>query len=63
MQMICDFPKWREFLIYDGFKYHVNVNDGLNCFAEESIKVGKEEDGTRDLNPVYNKSQANQDKA
>ena len=27
--MICDLPKWWAFLTYDGFKYCVNVTEGL----------------------------------
>ena len=50
--MICDDPKWWSLLTYDGFKYHMNVTDALERFAEERIKVGKED-----------KLQVNQDKA
>ena len=63
MHMICNLTKWCEFLKYDGFKSHVNVTEGLKNFAEEGIKVGKEEAGTRDLNQAYYILQANQYKA
>ena len=43
------------------FKSHVNVTDGLNCFAEERIIVRKEEYGTSDFNQEYDKIQANHD--
>ena len=61
--MIRDFPKWWAFLTYDGFKSHVNVTEGLKSFAEERIRVGKEEDGTSAFNQAYEKFQAKQDKA
>ena len=63
LQMIRDFPKWWAFLTYDWFKSHVNVTEGLESFAEERIRVGKEEAGTSPLNQSYDKLQANQDKA
>ena len=63
MQMIRDFPKWWAFLIYDGFKSHVNVTEGLYFFAEERIGVGKEEAGTSAFNQAYDKFQAKKDKA
>ena len=53
--MICHFPKWWAFLIYDGFKYHVNVTEGLETFTEEGIRVGKEEAGTSAFNKPYDK--------
>ena len=56
--MICDFPKWWAFLTYDGFKYHVNVTEGLEFFAEERIKVGNKEVGTNDFYEAYDKFQA-----
>ena len=55
--MICDIPKWWSYLTYDGFKSHVNVSDALIFFAEERIKVGKEEAGTSSFNKVYDKLQ------
>ena len=61
--MICDLPKWCPFLTYDGFKYHVNVTDGIECFAEDIIKVGKEEAGKSDFNQAYNKLQGKQYKS
>ena len=61
--MICDLPKWWDFLTYDGFKSHVNVTDSLEFFSEESIKVSKEESGTIAFNQAYDKLQMNQDKA
>ena len=61
--MIRYFQKWWVLLTYDGFKPHVNVTEGLNIFAEDRIKVGKEEAGTSTLNQAYNKFQAKQDKA
>ena len=60
--MIRDFPKWWAFLTYDGFKSHVNVTEGLKSFAEERIRVGKEEAGTSAFNQAYDKFQAKQDK-
>ena len=60
--MIRDFPKWWAFLTYDGFKSHVNVTEGLKNFAEERIRVGKEEAGTSAFNQAYDKFQTNQDK-
>ena len=38
LQMICDSPKWWDFLTHDEFKSHVNVTEGLNLFLEERIK-------------------------
>ena len=61
--MICDFPKWWAFLTYGGFKFHVNVTEGLEIFAGEMIRVGKEEAGTSDFNKAHDKFQAKQDKA
>ena len=61
--MIRDLPKWWAFLTYDGFKSQVNVTEGLKTFAEERIRVGKEEAETSDFNQAYDKLQANQDKA
>ena len=61
--MIYDFPKWWSFLTYDGLKSHVNITDAFKSFAEESIKLGKEENGKRAFNQAYDKFQANQDKA
>ena len=63
MQMIHDLPKWWDFLTYDGFNSQINVTEGLNFFAEERIRVGKEEAGTSALNQAYNKFQSKQDKA
>ena len=54
MQMICDLPKWWALLTYDGFKSQVNVTEGLENFAEERIRVGKEEAGTSSFNKAYN---------
>ena len=51
------------FLTYDGFKFHVNVTEGLDIFAEERIRVGEEEAGTNASNQAYDKLQANQYKA
>ena len=51
--MIRDFPKWWAFLTYDEFKSHVNVTEGLEIFAEERIRVGKEEAGTSAFNQAY----------
>ena len=62
MQTICDFPKWWAFLTYDGFKSHVNVTEGLEFFAEERIRVGKEEAGTSALKQTYDKFQEKQNK-
>ena len=61
--MIRDFPKWWAFLTYDGFKSHINVTEGLGIFADERIRVGKEEAGTSAFNQAYDKFQANQEKA
>ena len=61
--MIFDFPKCWSFLTYDGFKSHMNVTDALGIFAEEMIKVCKEEVGISDFNQSYDKFQANKDKA
>ena len=58
-----DFPKWLDFLTYDGFNSRVNVTEGLESFGEERIRVGKEEAGTSAFNQAYDKLQANQDKA
>ena len=63
LQMICNFPKWWAFLTYDRFKSHVNVTEGLGKFAEERIRVGKEEAGTSAFNQAYDKFKAKQDKA
>ena len=61
--MIHEFPKWWAFLTYDGFKSHVNITEGLKNFAEERIRVGKEEAGTSAFNRAYDKFQVNQDKS
>ena len=41
----------------------MNVTDALEIFAEERIKVGKEEAGTRTFDQVYDQFQAKQDKS
>ena len=41
----------------------MNITKGLESFADESIKVGKQEASTSAFNQVYDKYQANQDKA
>ena len=61
--MIRYFPKWWAFLTSDGFKSHINVTEGLKTFAEERIRVGKEEDGTSAFDQAYDSFQAKQDKA
>ena len=61
--MIRDFPKWWAFLTYDGFKSHVNVTECFEMFAEERIRVGKEEAGTSAFNQAYDEFRAKQDKA
>ena len=61
--MTRDFPKWWDFFTYDGFKSHVNVTEGLDFFAEDRIRVGKEEAWASAFNQDYDKFQANQDKA
>ena len=61
--MIRNFPKCWVFFTYDGFKSHVIVTEGLDFFAEERIRVGKEEAGTNAFNQAYDKFQAKQDKA
>ena len=45
----------------DGFKSHFNVTEGLETFAEERIRVRKEEDGTSAFNQSYDKLQVKQD--
>ena len=60
--MICDLPKCWVLLTYYGFKYHMNINEVLKMFAEEMIKVGKEEAGTSNFNQAYDKFQAKHDK-
>ena len=60
--MIRDLRKWWAFLTYYGFKSHVNVTEGLRIFAEERIRVGKEEAVTSAFNQAYDKLQAKQDK-
>ena len=61
--MIRGFPKWWAFLTYYGFKSHINVTEGLDVFAEEMIRVGKEEAGTNAINQSYDKLHVNQDTA
>ena len=61
--MIRYFPRWRDFLTYYGFKYHVNVTEGLEKYVEERIRVGKEEAGTSAFSQAYHKFQAKQDKS
>ena len=63
MQMICDFPNWWDFLTYYRFKSHANVSKYLETFAEENIRVGKEEAGKRSPNQAYDTFQEKQDKA
>ena len=41
----------------------MNVTDALNIFAEEMIKVGKEEARTSAFNQAYDKLRVKQDKA
>ena len=62
LQIIIDLPQCWVSLIYDGFTYHMNGTEGLIFFAEERIKVWKEEDGTINLNKVHDKFQAKKDK-
>ena len=40
----------------------MNVTEGYDFFAYESIKVGNEEAGTSDLNQLYDTLKANKDK-
>ena len=47
-----------DLLTYDGFKSHVNFTEGLEKFAEERIRVGKEKAGTSAFNQSYDKYQA-----
>ena len=61
--MIHNFAKWWVFLTYDEFKSHVNVTEGIKMFAEERIRVGKEEAETSTFNGAYDKFQAKQDKS
>ena len=61
--MINNFPRWWDFLTYDGFKSHVNITECLKTFADEIIRVGKEEAGISTFNQAYDKFQLNQDKA
>ena len=61
--MTCDFPKWWFLLTYYDIKSHVNVTEGLKMFAEERIRVGKEEAGKSAFNQAYDKFQAKQYKA
>ena len=49
--------------MYDGFKYRMTVTDALDFFAEERIKVGKEQAGTSAFNQAYDKFEAKQEKA
>ena len=62
-RMICHLTEWWSFLTYDGFKSHVNVTEGRIFFAEETVKVGKEEDGTSAFNQAHDKFQVNQYKS
>ena len=57
--MICDFLKWGAFIIYYGFKSHVNVSEGPKTFVEESSIVGKEETDTIVFNQAYDEFQTN----
>ena len=41
----------------------MNVTEGINCFTEEMIKVGKEEARTSAFNQAHDKLQVNKDKA
>ena len=59
--MIHDFPEWWAFITYDGFKYNIDVTRGIIVFAEERIKVGKEEAGKINFNQSYDKLEAKQD--
>ena len=61
--MIFYFPKCREFITYDRLKHYVNVTDALNFYAEERIKVIKEEAGTSAFNQSYDKFQVKQGKS
>ena len=61
--MIRDLPKQWVFLTYDGFNSHVNVTEGLENFAGERIRVGKEGSGASAFNQSYDTLQVNQEKA
>ena len=39
--MIYYFQKWWELPTYDGFKYHVNVTDDLDCFQRRGSRLGR----------------------
>ena len=62
MPVIRDLLDWQAFLTFNGFKSHVNVNESLEIWAENKIRVGKEEAGTSHVNQAYNQQQAQADK-
>ena len=62
MPVIRDHPDWQAFLTFDGFKSNVNVNESLEIWAENKIRVGKEEAGTSHVNQAYDQQQARADK-
>ena len=55
--MICNLPYWWAFLSYDGFKSHMCVTEGIKDFADNWIKVGKEESGTSYFNQAFDNFQ------
>ena len=60
--MIFDFPEWWSFHTYAVFDSSIDVNEGLEYFAGEGIKVGEEKSGTITFNLEYNKFSTKQDK-
>ena len=61
LQTISDLTEQWSFLTYDGFKSNVNVTEGLYFFAEERIKVRKDDTGTSTFNQKYDKFWVNYD--
>ena len=61
--MILYFPKWWEFLTHYGFKYHVNVTEGLDFYLQRrGLKLGRRGDGTSAFNQAYDTFKVKQDK-
>ena len=60
--MISYFPDWWIFLTYDSFKSHLDVTEDLDFFAENRIKVGKDDSGTNTFNQLYDYFQVKEDK-
>ena len=60
--MMCGCPNWQALHTYSFFKSNFNVNEGLEAFSVERIKVGEKEAGTIIFYLKYNTFLAKKDK-